>query len=551
MERFHHNQRRSTPFSKPRSINSPHNHSRPTPRFTDSCESPLFQFKSVKSVHSRAMLPKSPVKSAPPVSRVFPYRKWAPEKAHAVSFRSGEAESPYVDSALYSRYYDSESSELYFEQCFKLEKKLGEGSFGEVMKVRSLDDGKHFALKRSREKFRSEADRRRKLDEVKKHEQLPEHPNCVKFIKAWEEKHRLYIQTELCSMSLKEFFESNRNISEIDVWRILIDLLRGLNHIHTHGFIHLDIKPDNIFLSDCGKCKIGDFGLVIDNTDMAHACEGDNKYMAPELLTSVFSAKADVFSLGIAMLELATDVELPADGLPWQLLRQGYMPQECYEVLSHDLCSTIRWMMTPDPNDRPTTEEVLRHPLITSKRQKLFPLEVSDWIASQCARGLWFAVCILSHILIQPFKILFHSVTFSNKPSKGTTPHSSEENSVSTNKWESSDSSNLDIFSKRSESVFFTPNVQRSYAHMTPSPRNSSPVSTRAVIRAVANLSPDVSPLSYAKHENYHMRSSLSRSDRSSLNDVLYDSSDGFNDSVFSSKPRNLLEMLNNVSDSD
>ena len=40
------------------------------------------------------------------------------------------------------------------------------------MQVRSKEDGKAFAVKRSREKFRSEADRRRRLDEVKKHEEL-------------------------------------------------------------------------------------------------------------------------------------------------------------------------------------------------------------------------------------------------------------------------------------------------------------------------------------------------------------------------------------------
>lgn len=42
--------------------------------------------------------------------------------------------------------------------------------------------------------------RRNKLTEVEKHERLPPHPNCVHFIKAWEERGHLYIQTELCKM---------------------------------------------------------------------------------------------------------------------------------------------------------------------------------------------------------------------------------------------------------------------------------------------------------------------------------------------------------------
>jgi len=42
--------------------------------------------------------------------------------------------------------------------------------------------------------------RRRKLEEVAKHETLPPHPNCVTFYRAWEERQRLYIQTELCKI---------------------------------------------------------------------------------------------------------------------------------------------------------------------------------------------------------------------------------------------------------------------------------------------------------------------------------------------------------------
>ena len=45
--------------------------------------------------------------------------------------------------------------------------------------------------------------RKRKLEEVSKHETLPVHPNCVRFYKAWEEKQHLYIQTELCETRYK------------------------------------------------------------------------------------------------------------------------------------------------------------------------------------------------------------------------------------------------------------------------------------------------------------------------------------------------------------
>lgn len=96
--------------------------------------------------------------------------------------------------------YSAQIHKSYFDQCFEVLEKLGQGSFGEVFKVRSREDGKLYAVKKSRQRFRGKLDRRQKLTEVEKHERLPPHPNCVRFHRAWEERQCLYIQTELCDM---------------------------------------------------------------------------------------------------------------------------------------------------------------------------------------------------------------------------------------------------------------------------------------------------------------------------------------------------------------
>ena len=101
---------------------------------------------------------------------------------------------------LYSPHFSSQSNQSYLEQCFQVHGKVGSGSFGEVYEVCSHDDGKMYAVKKSLQPFKGIKDRRLKLEEVKKHEQLPHHPNCVRFYKAWEERQKLFIQTELCKM---------------------------------------------------------------------------------------------------------------------------------------------------------------------------------------------------------------------------------------------------------------------------------------------------------------------------------------------------------------
>lgn len=55
--------------------------------------------------------------------------------------------------------------------------------------------------------------------------------------------------------------------------------------------------------------------------------EGDSRYVAPELLQGRFTKAADIFSLGITILELASKLELPKNGYLWHELRNGQLPE--------------------------------------------------------------------------------------------------------------------------------------------------------------------------------------------------------------------------------
>ncbi|KAK2186669.1 hypothetical protein NP493_192g03061 [Ridgeia piscesae] len=332
------------------------------------------------------MLPKPPVKSAPPISRIFPHRP-SIRKAQPISFK------PHKNCIL-SPHYNTAIKDLFFDQCFEIVCKLGVGSFGEVFKVRSKEDGRYYAVKRSRERFRGECDRRRKLEEVAKHEELPRHPNCVGFVKAWEEKQHLYIQTELCHTSLCNFAEHNHNIPEQIIWNYLVDLLMAVKHLHDHDLVHMDIKPENIFISDDGICKLGDFGLVLDlrkGVDLSEAQEGDPKYLAPELMAGKFGKPADVFSLGITILELASDLDLPRGGDLWHQLRCGTLPEEFLLGISGDLKEVLKKMLESEPSRRATVDEILNMSCVTLvwKRRKREQVTRSVVSSGKCfIRGL-------------------------------------------------------------------------------------------------------------------------------------------------------------------
>ncbi|XP_055695105.1 membrane-associated tyrosine- and threonine-specific cdc2-inhibitory kinase [Lutzomyia longipalpis] len=280
--------------------------------------------------------------------------------AIAISFRCSPG------NGQLSSMYQPTKRESYFDQCFEKICKIGEGSFGEVFKVRSREDGLLYAVKKSKQYFRSESYREERLLEVKRHEEFSSHDHCVTLYRAWEENDRLYIQMELCQSSLESYVMEHSNIPESTTWSFLLDLLLALKGLHDRNLIHLDIKLDNILVTEDGVCKLGDFGLVFDlnRENKESAMEGDSRYIAPELLEGVFSKAADIFSLGITMLELACNLELPSNGVLWQQLRIGILPEESKEMLSEDLYNVIRWMMNPDCEQRPSVNALLQYPRI-------------------------------------------------------------------------------------------------------------------------------------------------------------------------------------------
>lgn len=99
-----------------------------------------------------------------------------------------------------------------------------------------------------------------------------------------------------------------------------------MRHIHDSGYIHLDLKPANIFITFEGVLKIGDFGMATSYpAQPGIEGEGDREYIGPEILLGHYDKPADIFALGLIMLEIAGNVQLPDNGPSWQRLRSGDM----------------------------------------------------------------------------------------------------------------------------------------------------------------------------------------------------------------------------------
>ncbi|RDW91158.1 hypothetical protein BP5796_02323 [Coleophoma crateriformis] len=187
-----------------------------------------------------------------------------------------------------------------------------------------------FAVKKSRQPFQGARDRQRKLQEVDVLKALGHSDHVVHFIDHWEQKDHLYIQTEFCEEGSLDLFLSQvgrkGRLDDFRIWKIMLELSLGLKHIHNSGYIHLDLKPANIFITFEGVLKIGDFGMAAHwpaQPDIEG--EGDREYIGPEILLGKYDKPSDVFALGLIMLEIAGNVQLPDNGPTWQRLRSGDM----------------------------------------------------------------------------------------------------------------------------------------------------------------------------------------------------------------------------------
>ncbi|WBW72695.1 M phase inhibitor protein kinase Mik1 [Schizosaccharomyces osmophilus] len=258
-------------------------------------------------------------------------------------------------------------------------KLLRESDFSYVYKVSKMAED-FSIVKIVKRKGNSTKETMRQIQEANILNQVRDSPRIVNMVDFWEHKDQLFLQLEYCENGDLGTFLTELGLMQVldsfRVWKILLQLGQGLFYLHRLGVVHLDVKPSNVLITREGNLKISDFGLssslpVSSLSDL----EGDRMYIAPEvLMMHAYDKPADIFSLGLSMIEAATNVVLPDNGLEWQRLRsadfsdlpkltQFLTPQE-QMLLSKTACAEslekmLYRMIAPDPEDRITAEQLL------------------------------------------------------------------------------------------------------------------------------------------------------------------------------------------------
>jgi len=165
---------------------------------------------------------------------------------------------------------------------------------------------------------------------------------------------------------LLDLVADNNRLSEAQCRSILLPVLSALHYMHQHGFVHRDIKLENILLDANMQPKLGDFGFAAqwsETTRFTNLC-GSQHYVAPEVLQRApyKGPEVDIWAFGVLMYALTTRTmpfQGSGDGLYKKILAAQYtLPS----FLSRSLQDLLSQIFNPDVTKRITLEQIIQHP---------------------------------------------------------------------------------------------------------------------------------------------------------------------------------------------
>lgn len=274
---------------------------------------------------------------------------------------------------------------------FVIEREIGRGGMGVVYEAMQESLNRQVALKvcplttgmseTHRERFRRESRAAAKLH----------HTNIVPIFGVGEQQSLMYFAMQLIDgVSLVELIEDIRQIqasvpessdslgkssakilgsssgsSPNPYWKniaqLMVQVAGALEHAHSHGVNHRDIKPGNIMLDEAGHIWILDFGLSKSTSEADLTTDGELvgtlRYMAPEQMNGKADSRADLYSLGLVLYELLTLVPAFPQEHRGELLeaisnQQPQRPRSVERRIPRDLETIVLKLIEKNPQHR-------------------------------------------------------------------------------------------------------------------------------------------------------------------------------------------------------
>ena len=270
---------------------------------------------------------------------------------------------------------------------FEILEKLGDGAYSVVYKVRRKEDSKIYALKKVKLQNLSDKEKENSLNEVRilasvkstfviayKEAFIDENDQSLCIVMEYADKGDLY--QKIC-----QFKKMGCLIEEVDVWRIFIQMTKGLKALHDLKILHRDLKSANIFLFSDGSAKIGDLNVSkVAYKGLGYTQTGTPYYASPEVWRDEpYDIKSDIWSLACVTYEmLALHPPFRAENMEAlynKVIKCQY--GKISDRYSSDISEILKLLLKVKSKERPTCGQILKHPLV-KKRLEFFQAQAGN-----------------------------------------------------------------------------------------------------------------------------------------------------------------------------
>jgi len=249
---------------------------------------------------------------------------------------------------------------------YDLLKVLGVGAYAVVYQVKNKKTKKKYALKVvEKEPYAQRLLLPQLRREVAIVEEFSGTAHIVPLREVTETASHFFLRFDLCRESLEDVSDRRGPMEEEEALRWLRQACLGVQELHASDIIHRDLKPSNFLVDSEGKLCICDFGFACRVNDDLSGFTGTPCYSSPETSHEGYkhTTKVDAYGLGSSLQHFL-------------LGRMPKGPEDIPKGLSTATRDLLEEMLSPDPDDRPSLDELLETPQLGGS---VFTQFVSQW----------------------------------------------------------------------------------------------------------------------------------------------------------------------------
>ena len=250
------------------------------------------------------------------------------------------------------------------DKRYKIEKCLGTGGMSVVFKATDVRDGSAVAIKMLRDEIADDKEALDRFMNESKVVSMLSHPNIVSIrAVSFNTKRKYLVMEYIEGISLRTYMDKRGKLDLEEVLSFSEQILAALEHAHSRGVVHRDIKPQNILVLKGGLVKVTDFGIAKmpeknRGKTVTDSAIGTVYYISPEQAAGKSTdTRSDLYSFGVMMYEMATgelpfDDERPISVLMMQIHDRPLPPRQINKKIPRGLERLILTTMEKDPRRR-------------------------------------------------------------------------------------------------------------------------------------------------------------------------------------------------------